>query len=66
MDDLFFVNRWVVAGAFEEFVEAQFVEHVEGVGIVEGSDAEGDVVEGFDENAAEADHDDGTEEGVAF
>jgi len=66
VDDFVFVGRGVVADAVEEFVEVKFVEHVAGVGIVEGGDAERDILEGFDEDAADTDHDDGAEEEIAF
>ena len=60
------VGGGLAAEAGEDGEGRDFLDHGPRLGLVEGSGAESHVLEGFDEDAAESEHDDRAEHGVAL
>ncbi len=66
VDEGFLVDGEESAGAGEEGVAFDFVDHFYGVGFVDGADAHGDVLKDFDEDPADSKEEAGAELGVDF
>ena len=62
--ELLEIGGLLASVAIEDGETLDFVDHAAGVPAGEGDDAEGDVLEDFDHDAAEAEHEDGPELGV--
>ena len=62
--ELLDIGGLLASVAIEDGEALDFVDHAAGVPPGEGDDAEGDVLEDFDHDAAEAEHEDGPELGV--